>query len=487
MKLLNQIVNIETVQLLQGNAEQEVKGLSIDSRKVESDFAYFALKGTLSDGHSFIDQAIQNGASIIFCEDRPADLVAGVTYVLSDNNAKTVGDVAAAFYDNPSATMKVVGVTGTNGKTTITTLLFNLFTAMGHKCGLISTVENRIGNVVTVSTHTTPDAIRIQQLMKEMQDAACEYVFMEVSSHAIHQYRIQGIKFVGGVFSNITHDHLDYHHTFDEYIQVKKRFFDDLGKDAFALTNIDDKRGAVMLQNTKALKKAYAVKQMADYKALILENQLHGLLLNIDNVEVHFRIAGLFNAYNILAVYGTAILLGKEKQEILSLLSNLNGAEGRFETYRSSKESIIGIVDYAHTPDALLNVLATIKQFDSKGKVITVVGCGGDRDKAKRPLMATVACEHSQHVILTADNPRTENPEAILDDMQNGISAAYSRKILRITDRRQAIRTAVAMAGEEDIILVAGKGHEKYQEINGVKKPFDDVQELLTQFKELDK
>lgn len=486
MKLLNQILPENLLLQVSKVSDMAIEGLAIDSRKVAPGYIYFAVPGTQVDGHDYIPQAEAAGAVIIIGEKNDVQLNTA-SYIQVDRVNDYIGTIAAAFYNNPSQKMKVIGVTGTNGKTTVTTLLYKLFEQLGYHCGLISTVQNIIGNTVEISTHTTPDAISIQSLLHRMQEAGCEYVFMEVSSHAVHQQRILGIQYAGAVFTNITHDHLDYHKTFDEYIKVKKRFFDQLPKTAFALTNIDDKRGTVMLQNTAAAKYSYALKQMADYKAKVLENQLHGLLLSIDNMEVHFRIAGLFNAYNILAVLGVAHLLGEDKAEVLSILSNIHGAEGRFETYRSPSEGVIGIIDYAHTPDALLNVLATIKQFESRRNIITVVGCGGDRDKAKRPLMTTVACEHSDQVILTSDNPRSENPETILDEMQEGISAAYSRKILRIVDRKQAIRTAVMMAQPNDVILVAGKGHEKYQEINGVKYPFDDVEILLNQYKELDK
>lgn len=480
------IIDLPTKALL-GGQSATVEGLAIDSRKVEKGFAYFALKGTEADGHQFISAAVAAGAVLIFCEEMPQEINDSATYVVLENTHAAVGIVAARFYEHPSRSMRVVGVTGTNGKTTIATLSYRLFTELGYDCGLISTVRNLIAGRELTSTHTTPDAISIQALLFEMKKAGCTHVFMEVSSHAVHQKRIGGIEFAGGIFTNITHDHLDYHETFAEYIRVKKLFFDELPAKAFALTNIDDKRGAVMLQNTKAKKLSYALRQMADYKGQVLENQLHGLLMLVQSTEVHFRISGLFNAYNLLAVIGMADQLGIQLEEALAVLSNMQGADGRFESYRSPKEGIIAIVDYAHTPDALLNVLATIKQFDYQGKVITVVGCGGDRDKAKRPLMATAACEHSDQVIITSDNPRTENPEAILDDMQAGISAAYSRKLLRITDRRQAIRTAITLAQAGDILLVAGKGHEKYQEIDGVKNHFDDVEEVLNNFKELDK
>lgn len=480
------IANVPTKTVL-GTQSTLVEGLTIDSRKAGKGFAYFALKGVVADGHQYIAAAEAAGAVLIFCEELPNEIKPDKTYIQVPSTHETVGLVAANFYEHPSRSMKVVGVTGTNGKTTVATLAYRLFSNLGYDCGLISTVRNLVVSRELPSTHTTPDAISVQKLLYEMKNSGCTHVFMEVSSHAVYQRRIGGITFSGGIFTNITHDHLDYHNTFAEYIRVKKQFFDELPPQAFALTNIDDKRGAVMLQNTPATKLTYALRQMADYKGQVLENQLHGLLMLVQSTEVHFRISGLFNAYNLLAVVGLADQLGIKLEEALPVLSDIQGAEGRFESYRSAQEGIIAIVDYAHTPDALLNVLATIKQFDIAGKIITVVGCGGDRDKAKRPLMAIASCEHSDQVIFTSDNPRTEDPEAIIDDMQAGISAAYSRKILRITDRRQAIRTAVTLAQAGDIILVAGKGHEKYQEINGVKNHFDDVEEVLNNFKELDK
>ncbi len=395
---------------------------------------------------------------------------------------------ASAFQKVFQKSLKLVGVTGTNGKTTIATLLYKLFTRLGYTCGLISTVENRIGEEVLAATHTTPDAISLNALLKQMADNGCAYVFMETSSHAVHQHRIAGLQYAGGIFSNITHDHLDYHKTFDEYIRVKKAFFDGLPSSAFAINNADDKRGDVMLQNTKAKKYYYSLKTVADFKGKVLDNSLSGLMMMVNDVEVHFRLIGEFNAYNLLAVFGAAVCLGQEKQEVLTALSELSGAEGRFDYIVSAKEKVIAIVDYAHTPDALLNVLATIKKL-RKGfeNVITVVGCGGDRDKTKRPVMATVACEHSDRVIFTSDNPRTEDPQQIIADMEEGLAAAYKRKYISIVDRKQAIKTAISLAGKEDIVLVAGKGHEKYQEINGVRNHFDDKEVVNEMFEELEK
>jgi len=481
--LKNILKDIATLQIA-GDTSAEVNGLYIDSRKVNAGSAFIAVKGTTSDGHDFIDKAIALGAIVIVCEQIHVDKKQGVTYVQVKDSAKAVGQLADAFYDQPSAQLKVVGITGTNGKTTTATLLYNLFETLGYKSGLISTVQNYIHKEREDATHTTPDAIAIHALMAKMVGAGCEYVFMEVSSHAIHQHRIEGIRFAGGVFTNITHDHLDYHKTFDEYIRVKKSFFDGLPSSAFALTNADDKRGMVMLQNTQAQKNAYSLKAPTQIKGKVLENNLTGLVMIVDNHEAHFRLIGTFNAYNLLAVYGSAVLLGADKMQVLAVMSNLHGAPGRFETYMSPTEKVLGIVDYAHTPDALINVLATINQLRVKGQqVITVVGCGGDRDKTKRPIMAQVACEHSDKAILTADNPRSEDPEAILDEMEAGLSFAQKRKALRITDRKEAIKTACILAQHEDIILVAGKGHETYQEIKGIKYHFDDKEILTETFK----
>ena len=392
------------------------------------------------------------------------------------------------FYEEPSLKLKLIGVTGTNGKTTIATLLWKLFTALGYKCGLMSTVQNQIGNEVLSATHTTPDAISVNALLKQMLDAGCQYVFMECSSHAIHQHRIAGLQFTGALFSNITHDHLDYHKTFDEYIRVKKSWFDSLSSSAFAISNADDKRGAVMLQNTAAKKYFYSLKTMADFKGKILDNSLEGLHMMVNDTEVHFRLIGEFNAYNLLAVYGAAICLGEDKNEVLQLLSSLTGAEGRFDYTVSKNDKVIGIVDYAHTPDALLNVLATIKKLKQGNEhIITVVGCGGDRDKTKRPIMAEVACEYSDRVVFTSDNPRSEDPLQILKDMEAGVNVVSRKKYISIVDRREAIKTAVSLSAKEDIVLVAGKGHEKYQDIKGVKYEFDDKEVLKEVFELLEK
>ncbi len=470
-----------------GSTDITVSGIQIDSRKLEPGNVFVAIKGALSDGHVFIDKAIAAGAAVIVCETMPQSLQDGTTYLEVADSQEAVAYMAHQFYDEPSAKVKLVGVTGTNGKTTIATVLFKLFTKLGYKCGLVSTVQNQIGDEIIPSTHTTPDAVSLNALLKLMADAGCSHVFMECSSHAIHQHRITGLQFVGALFSNITHDHLDYHKTFDEYIRVKKSFFDHLPASAFAISNADDKRGEVMLQNTQASKYLYSLKTMAAFKGKILENALTGLIMTVNDKEVHFRLIGEFNAYNLMAVYGAAVCLGEDSEEVLTALSMLSGAEGRFD-YVISGGLIIGIVDYAHTPDALENVLMTIKKL-RKGheQVITVVGCGGDRDKTKRPVMAQTACDLSDRVILTSDNPRTEEPEAILKDMEAGLNSSARRKYISITDRKEAIRTAVSYAGPEDIILVAGKGHEKYQDIKGVKYPFDDRQVLLEMFAALNK
>ena len=488
MPILRDILVNVTPLATQGDATVRVDSVCIDSRKVTRGSAFIAVRGTLSDGHAFIEKAIGQGASVIVCERLPEMMVAGTTFVQVKNSAEAAGLMADAFYGFPSKELKVVGITGTNGKTTTATLLYKLFEALGHKSGLLSTVQNHIHDKVVEATHTTPDSVSIHALLREMADAGCTYAFMEVSSHAIHQRRIAGIRFVGGVFTNITHDHLDYHKTFDEYIRVKKQFFDDLPETAFALTNADDKRGMVMLQNTKADKHTYSLRMPATVKGKVLENNLTGLFMNVDGQDVHFRLIGTFNAYNLLAVYGAAKLLGQDKMEVLAVLSGLQGAAGRFETYFSPKDKILGIVDYAHTPDALINVLATINQLRQDGQqLITVAGCGGDRDKTKRPIMAQVVCEHSDRAILTSDNPRSEDPEQILNDMEAGLTAPQKRKSLRITDRREAIKVACSLAQAGDIVLVAGKGHETYQEIKGVKQHFDDREVLTEAFETLNK
>lgn len=471
-----------------GSTDVDVKDVQIDSRKLSKGSLFIAVKGVAVDGHQFINKAIEQGTTAIVCETMPGELVDGVTYVQTTNSAEAAGIIAHNFYDQPSQKVKLVGVTGTNGKTTIATLLYKLFGCLGYKCGLLSTVENQIDGKVIPSTHTTPDAVNLNALLKQMVDEGCTHVFMEVSSHAVHQHRIAGLQFTGALFSNITHDHLDYHKTFDEYIKAKKAFFDGLPSSAFAITNLDDKRGLVMLQNTAAKKLGYSLRTVADFKGKILENGLTGLVMNVNEQEVHFRLIGEFNAYNLLAVYGAAISLGEDKSEVLQCLSNTTGAEGRFDYIVSGNERVIGIVDYAHTPDALLNVLATIKKLrEGKEQIITVVGCGGDRDKTKRPVMAEVACEHSDKVIFTSDNPRSEDPLAILSDMEEGLGTAAKRKYVSIADRKQAIKTAVNMAQPEDIVLIAGKGHEKYQEIKGVKHHFDDKEVLQEMFELLNK
>lgn len=481
------LINVAAQQIL-GDTKAEVTGLCIDSRKVTNGSVFIAVRGTLSDGHLFIDTAIELGAAAIVCEELPVAVKEHITYVKVKDSSTAAGLMANVFYDFPSQQLKVIGITGTNGKTTTATLLYKLFEALGHRSGLLSTVQNHIHDKVEIATHTTPDAVSIHALLKRMVDAGCSYAFMEVSSHAIHQHRIAGIRFAGGVFTNITHDHLDYHKTFDEYIRVKKSFFDELPSDAFALTNADDKRGMVMLQNTKAAKCAYSLRVPVEIKGKVLENNLTGLVMTINNVEAHFRLIGTFNAYNLLAVYGAATLLGEDKMNVLAALSGLQGAAGRFETYMSPKDKILGIVDYAHTPDALLNVLATINQLRTQGQqLITVVGCGGDRDKTKRPIMAQAACEHSDKAILTSDNPRSEDPELILNDMEAGLTAPQKRKSLRITDRKEAIKVACTLAMAGDIVLVAGKGHETYQEIKGVKHQFDDREILTETFETLNK
>jgi len=469
-----------------GATDIAVSSIAIDSRKVIKGTAFVAIKGVAQDGHDYISKAIELGAKVIVCENMPALQVDGVTYIKVANTSEAVAFMAHQFYDAPSTKIKLVGVTGTNGKTTIATLLFKLFSELGYTCGLVSTVQNQIGDQIIPATHTTPDAVSLNELLNTMVDAGCSHVFMECSSHAVHQHRITGLQFTGALFSNITHDHLDYHKTFENYIAAKKGFFDALPASAFAITNSDDKRGEVMLQNTRAKKLSYGLKSSADYKGKILENALTGLVMLVNETEVHFRLIGEFNAYNLLAVYGAAVNLGIESNTALTTLSMLAGAEGRFD-YIISNKQVIGIIDYAHTPDALENVLATIKKL-RKGyeQVITVVGCGGDRDKTKRPIMAQTACDLSDKVILTSDNPRTEDPALIIADMEAGLNTAAKRKYISILDRKEAIKAAVEFAKPEDIVLVAGKGHEKYQEINGVKHPFDDKAILLAFFNNKD-
>ena len=486
MKLLSDILYKVKLEEVIGSTNLAIASVSFDSRAVKKDALFIAITGAASDGHLYISKAIESGAVAILCEQLPEIQKENVTYIKVADSSEALGFIACNFYDNPSEKLKLVGITGTNGKTTTVTLLFNLFRGLGYNVGLLSTVENKINNVVIPSTHTTPDALKLNKLLAQMVSEGCQYAFMEVSSHAIVQHRTTGIKFTGAAFSNITHDHLDYHKTFDEYIKAKKGLFDSLGENAFALTNRDDKNGLVMLQNTRAKKYTYGLKSIADFKCKVIENHLNGLLLSIDNQEVWVKLIGSFNAYNVLVVYAIAQLLKQDKVQTLTTLSNLNSVEGRFQ-YTKSKEGIIAIIDYAHTPDALKNVLETIKDIRTgTEQVITLVGCGGDRDSAKRPIMAQIACEYSNRVLLTSDNPRSENPEDILNQMQAGINPIDAKKTLRITDRKEAIKTACSFAKAGDIILIAGKGHEKYQEINGVKHPFDDYQivkeifELLT-------
>ncbi len=479
MRKLIDIIGDSKILSQSGNSNISINEIKIDSRKVGSDDMYVAIKGYSSDGHDYIKSAIENGATSILCEKFPTEILDGVTYLKVKSTRATIGEFAKIYYHDPTADIKLIGVTGTNGKTTIATLLFQLFTALGYKVGLISTVENKISNTVISTERTTPDVVSVNKLLRQMADSGCEYAFMEISSHAMDQERVAGVKFVGGVFTNLSHDHLDYHKTFDNYLAAKKKFFDNMDSEAFAISNIDDKRGEVMLQNTKAKKITYGLRRMATYKGRIVSNTIHGLSMKINNVEAHFRMSGEFNAYNLLAVYAVASELCFGHEEILTILTDLSGAEGRFEKVIVGEGHRVGIVDYAHTPDALKNVLETVNVVKSAGsKVITVVGCGGDRDESKRPKMARIASKLSSRVILTNDNPRTEDPEKILDQMEAGLEKEKRKSCLRIAERKQAIKTAVMLAEDGDIILIVGKGHEKYQEINGVKHPFDDKKVL---------
>lgn len=482
MKLRDIIGSIEIISKI-GNEEILIHEICFDSRKAGKGDLFVAVSGTQVDGHNFISQVIENGVVCVVCEILPNEINPKVCYYQVKDSAKTLGQLASNFFDNPSTKLKLVGITGTNGKTSTVTMLFNLFRSLGYHVGLLSTVSNRIDNEEIKATHTTPDAIQLNALLQKMTNAGCEYCFMEVSSHSIIQERIAGLHFTGAAFSNITHDHLDFHKTFDAYIKAKKQFFDQLPSSSFALTNVDDKNGLVMLQNTKATKKTYGVKNMADYKAKILANLFDGLQLTINEKEVWIPLVGSFNAYNIMAVYSIAMELGATDIEVLTILSNIKTAEGRFETFRS-KDEIVAIVDYAHTPDALKNVLETINEIRELGEdIITVVGAGGDRDPMKRPEMARISAALSDRVILTSDNPRSEEPEEILRQMEVGVNPTDKRKVLSILNRREAIKTACALAKKGDIILVAGKGHEKYQEIKGVRHHFNDkevIKEFLT-------
>lgn len=481
---LKDLLHAIPVQQLEGTLELEVSALCFDSRKVSADSLFVAVRGVHTDGHLYLDKALAAGATVLVVDTLPDVLQEGVTYVLVEDTSFVLGLLAVNFYGDPSRELKLVGITGTNGKTTIATLLFNLFDHLGYQVGLLSTVENRIGHRVVPATHTTPDPVALQALLREMVDAGCDYCFMEVSSHAIVQQRIAGLHFAGGIFSNITHDHLDFHGTFGHYIKAKKKFFDDLDRSAFALTNTDDRNGSVMLQNTFAHKKTYGLQQMADFKAKIIESHLDGMLLQVDGHEVWVKLVGGFNAYNILAVYGAAILLEQETLKVLTALSDITGAEGRFDVLRS-QAGLVGIVDYAHTPDAVANVLETIRAIRQPGQqIITVLGCGGDRDKTKRPEMAKVAVDLSDKLVITSDNPRTEDPMAIIRDMEAGVAISDKKRVLTIAERREAIRTACHLAQPGDIVLVAGKGHEKYQEVHGQRSHFDDKEILIETFNE---
>ena len=477
MKLNELIKNIKPTSIT-GDAEVDIMGVNIDSRRIKEGHLFVAMKGTQVDGHKYIPKAIDLGAKAILCEDMPENKADGVTYIQVTSTEDAVGKVATLFYGNPSKKLKLVGVTGTNGKTTIATLLYNMFRQMGHKCGLLSTVCNYIEGKAIPADHTTPDPIELNELLGKMVDEGCEYAFMECSSHAIAQKRIGGLKFAGGIFTNLTRDHLDYHKTFENYRDAKKAFFDGLPKSAFAITNADDKNGMVMVQNTKATIKTYSTRTMADFKARILECHFEGMYLDIDGREVGVQFIGKFNVSNLLAVYGTAVMLGKKPEDILVVLSTLRSVSGRLEPIHSP-EGFTAIVDYAHTPDALENVLNAIHEvLNGKGHVITVCGAGGNRDKGKRPLMAQEAVKQSDKVIITSDNPRFEEPQDIINDMLDGLNAIQMKKVINIVDRKEAIRTACMMAQKGDVILVAGKGHEDYQEIKGVKHHFDDKEVL---------
>jgi UDP-N-acetylmuramoyl-L-alanyl-D-glutamate--2,6-diaminopimelate ligase len=482
MKLNELLKNITPIKII-GNDDVEITGVNIDSRRIKTGHLFVAMKGTQVDGHQFIGKAIELGAISVLCEDLPEVLQEGITYIQVESTEDAVGKVATLFYGDPSHKLKLVGVTGTNGKTTIATLLYNMFRKFGHKVGLLSTVCNYIDDVEVPADHTTPDPIELNELLAKMVEAGCEYAFMECSSHAIHQKRIGGLKFAGGLFTNLTRDHLDYHKTFENYRNAKKAFFDSLPKDAFAITNADDKNGMIMVQNTKATVKTYSIRTLADFRAHILECHFEGMYLEIDGREVGVQFIGKFNVSNLLAVYGAAIMLGKKPEDVLLVLSTLHSVNGRLEPIHSP-EGFTAIVDYAHTPDALANVLNAIHEvLDGKGHVITVCGAGGNRDKGKRPLMAQEAVRQSDKVIITSDNPRFEEPQDIINDMLAGLNEQQMRKVISIVDRKEAIRTACMMAQKGDVVLVAGKGHETYQEIKGVKHHFDDKEVLHEIFK----
>lgn len=487
MNSLKDILYKVSINAVVGSTNVQVNAIQFNSRAIEKNDVFVAIKGSTTDGHQYIEKAITQGAAVVVCEELPETKEQGVTYLEVENSSVALAVMASNYYGNPSENLKLVGVTGTNGKTTIATLLYQLFKSAGYKVGLLSTVVIKVDDIDYKATHTTPDSLTINRYLKEMNDEGVEFCFMEVSSHGIHQKRTEGLHFEGGVFTNLTHDHLDYHDTFAEYRDVKKSFFDNLSKNAFALTNADDKNGAIMLQNTKAKQYKYALKSYADYKAQILENQFGGLLLKLNDSEVWTRLIGNFNAYNVLAIFATAELLGLEKQEILRLISELESVSGRFQ-YLISKQKITAIVDYAHTPDALKNVLETINSIRTKNEeLITVVGCGGDRDATKRPKMGHIASVLSTKVIFTSDNPRSEQPETIIEDIEKGVEPQHFKKVLSITDRKQAIKTACQMAQSGDIILIAGKGHETYQEIKGERFDFDDYKTVETLLNQLEK
>ena len=487
MKQLKDILYKVGIEAVHGATDITISKIEFDSRKIELNDVFVAIRGTLSDGHDYIEKALSLGAIAVVCEEFPSVIVNGVTYVKVKDSNEALAFLAANYYDNPSENMKLVGVTGTNGKTTIASLLYQLFKKAGYKVGLLSTVKIMVDTEEFKATHTTPDSLTLNYYLDQMIQDGCEFCFMEVSSHGVHQKRTEALRFTGGVFTNLSHDHLDYHNTFAEYRDVKKSFFDNLSKDAFAITNIDDKNGLVMLQNTKAKKLSYALKSYADYKAQILENQLTGLLLKINDNEVWVKLIGSFNAYNLLAIYGVAVELGIKNDEALRLLSELESVSGRFQ-FIVSDSKITAIVDYAHTPDALENVLKTIEDIRTKNEqLITVVGCGGDRDKTKRPIIANIASSMSDKAIFTSDNPRTENPETIIEEMEKGVEPQNFKKTISILDRKQAIKTACQLANPNDIILIAGKGHETYQEINGVRHDFDDLQIVTELLKQLNK
>ncbi|MFD2530421.1 UDP-N-acetylmuramoyl-L-alanyl-D-glutamate--2,6-diaminopimelate ligase [Polaribacter marinaquae] len=485
MKNLKDILYKVSIEEVSGSTNVDVNAVVFDSRNIVKNDVFVALKGVSVDGHLFIEKAIALGATVIVCQEFPSEIIEGITYVKVVDTNVALAIIASNYYDNPSSKLPLIGVTGTNGKTTIATLLYQLFKKAGYKVGLLSTVKVLVDNEEFKATHTTPDSVAINSYLDKMVEAGVDFCFMEVSSHGIHQKRTEGLVFAGGIFTNLSHDHLDYHETFAEYRNVKKEFFDALPKNAFALTNLDDKNGSYMLQNTRAAKKTYALKTIADFKAKILEKQLSGTLITVDGVEVWTKLIGVFNIYNLTAIIATAELLGLEKLEVLTIVSQLESVSGRFE-YVVSKDGVTAIVDYAHTPDALKNVLETINDIRTGNEqVITVVGCGGDRDKTKRPKMANIAAQLSNQVVFTSDNPRTENPQTILEEMEVGVSSENYRKTLTVLDRKQAIKTACKFSNAGDIILIAGKGHENYQEINGIRTHFDDLEEVKNCFNQL--